>query len=69
MIGISGIIWGKRARLACTGTPAFPTCSLSDTKGDDPKGDTKADVERRAADFLARGIARSRRSNSQGFGE
>lgn len=69
MIGISGIIWGARARHAATGTPAFSPSSLRDTKADDPKGDTKADVDRRAADFLSRGLARSMRSNSEGFGE
>jgi hypothetical protein len=69
MIGISGILWGECDRHAATGTPAFSPPSLSDTKGDDPKGDTKADVDRRAADFLSRGIARSMRSNSEGFGE
>ena len=70
MIGISGIIWGKRDRHASTGTPAFPPPSLSDTKADDPKGDTKGDVDRRAADIFSRGIARSRRnSNGEGFGE
>lgn len=69
MIGISGIIWGERARHARTGTPTFSPPLLSDTKGDDPASDTKADVDRRAADFLSRGIARSMRSNSEGFGE
>jgi hypothetical protein len=69
MIGISGILWGERDRYPDTGTPTFSPPSLSDTKADDPKGDTKADVDRRAADFLSRGIARSMRSNSEGFGE
>ena len=69
MIGISGILWGAHDRYPDTGTPAFSPPLLSDTKGDDPASDTKADVDRRAADFLSRGIARSLRSNSQGFGE
>lgn len=69
MIGISGILWGERDHRADTGTPAFSPPSLSDTKGDDPKRDTKADIDRRAADFLSRGLARSMRSNSEGFGE
>lgn len=69
MIGISGIIWGVGSRLTVIG--AHSSCSLSqvDTKADDPKGDTKADVDRRAADFLSRGLARSMKSNSEGFGE
>lgn len=70
MIGTSGIIWGAGDRHAATGAPAFPPPSLSDTKADDPKGDTKADVDRLASDMLKRGIARSRRnSNGEGFGE
>lgn len=69
MIGISGIIWGARDRHASTGAPAFSPPPSGDTKADDPKGDTKADVDRRAADFLSRGLARSMRSNSEGFGE
>jgi len=70
MIGISGIIWGTRDRHAATGAPVLPPSSLRDTKGDDPASDTKADIDRRAADILSRGIARSRRnSNGEGFGE
>lgn len=71
MIGISGIIWGKRDLHASTGAPAFPPPSLSDTKADVPKVDTEGDVDRRAADFLSRGLARSirRDSNGEGFGE
>lgn len=69
MIGISGILWGAGDRRPDTGTPTFLPPSLSDTKADDPASDTKADVDRRAADFLSRGIARSMRSNSEGFGE
>jgi hypothetical protein len=80
MIGISGIIWGTRARHATTGAPTISAPLPVDTKADDPNGDTKADVpkvdtegdaDRRAADFLSRGLARSirRDSNGEGFGE
>ena len=42
-----------------------------DTKADVPKVDTEGDADRRAADFLSRGLARSirRDSNGEGFGE
>jgi len=69
MIGISGILWGAGSRLTVIGAHSSYAPSLSDTKADDPASDTKADVDRRAEDFLSRGIARSMRSNSQGFGE
>ena len=71
MIGASGIIWGTRARHATTGAPTFSAPLPVDTKADDPNGDTKGDVDRRAADFISRGLARSirRDSNGEGFGE
>lgn len=71
MICISGIIWGTRARHATTGVPTISAPLPVDTKADDPKVDTEGDVDRRAADFLSRGLARSirRDSNGEGFGE
>ena len=52
---ISGVLWGNEQ---------YATVTREETKDTQTQQD-----ERRAADMLARGIARSRRSNSEGFGE
>lgn len=69
---ISGVLWGQSY------TNGITAADLQEAKGfatgtgcEPPTGIIKPVIsdERRAADMLARGIARSRRSNSEGFGE
>ena len=52
---ISGVLWGGEQ---------YATVTREETKDTQTQQDA-----RRAADMLARGIVRSRRSNSEGFGE
>ena len=69
---ISGVLWGQSYANGIT------TADLQEAKGyiagtscEPPTGIITPVIsdERRVADMLARGIARSRRSNSEGFGE